>query len=71
MDRSGVRRPPAEVTTIRRSYLREPKDFESRGGGRSDPYIAAWRELHKALVAGGVYVGGEPLKDAGRRPPCG
>ena len=42
-----------------------PKDFESRGGGRSDPYIAAWRAYHKALVAAGVYIGGEPLKDVG------
>ena len=42
-----------------------PKDFESRGGGPSDPYIAAWRAYHKALVAAGVYVGGEPLKDVG------
>ena len=42
-----------------------PKDFESRGGDRSTPYIAAWRAYHKALVAAGVYVGGEPLKDVG------
>ena len=42
-----------------------PKDFESRGGGRSDPYIAAWRAYHKALVAAGVYVGGAPLQDIG------
>ena len=42
-----------------------PKDFASRGGDRSHPYIAAWRAYHKALVASGAYVGGEPLKDVG------
>jgi hypothetical protein len=42
-----------------------PKDFASRGNGHSDPYIAAWRAYYKALVAAGVYVGGEPLQDVG------
>ncbi len=42
-----------------------PKDFASRGSGRSHPYIAAWRAYYKALVAAGVYVGGEPLQDVG------
>ena len=42
-----------------------PKDFESRGGDRSHPYIAAWRAYHKSLVVAGVYVGGAPLKDVG------
>ena len=42
-----------------------PKDFESRGGDRSHPYVAAWRAYHKALVAAGVYVGGAPLQDVG------
>ena len=42
-----------------------PKDFESRGGDRNHPYIAAWRAYHKALVAAGVYVGGAPLQDVG------
>jgi hypothetical protein len=42
-----------------------PKDFESRTGGRSHPYIAAWRAYHKALVGAGVYVGGAPLQDVG------
>jgi hypothetical protein len=42
-----------------------PEDFASRGGGRSHPYIAAWRAYHKALVAAGAYVGGAPLHDAG------
>jgi len=42
-----------------------PENFASRGSGRSDPYIAAWRAYYKALVAAGVYVGGEPLEDAG------
>jgi hypothetical protein len=42
-----------------------PKDFESRGGGRGHPYIAAWRAYHKALVGAGVYVGGAPLQEVG------
>src|SRR5262249_60600012 len=41
------------------------KDFASRGSGPSHPYIAAWRAYYKALVAAGVYVGGEALQDAG------
>jgi hypothetical protein len=36
-------------------------DLESRQGAKRDPYIAAWRAYHKALVASGAYVGGEPL----------
>jgi hypothetical protein len=42
-----------------------PKDFESRGSGKSHPYIAAWRAYHKALVGAGVYVGGAPLQEVG------
>jgi hypothetical protein len=42
-----------------------PNDFESRPGGKSHPYIAAWRAYYKALVGAGVYVGGAPLQDVG------
>jgi hypothetical protein len=42
-----------------------PNNFESRGSGKSHPYIAAWRAYHKALVAAGVYVGGAPLQEVG------
>ena len=40
-----------------------PPDFESRQDTGRGPYLAAWRAYHKALVAAGAYVGGEPLKD--------
>lgn len=42
-----------------------PMDFESRGSGPSHPYTAAWRAYYKALVAAGVYVGGQPLQEVG------
>ena len=38
-------------------------NLESRRNPGPDPYIAAWRAYHKALVAGGAYVDGAPLKD--------
>ena len=41
-----------------------PPDLESREDPKRDPYTAAWRAYHKALVAAGAYVGGAPLKDA-------
>ena len=41
-----------------------PPDLESRKNPGRNPYTAAWRAYHKALVAVGVYVGGAPLKDA-------
>ena len=41
------------------------QNLESRKTDGPDPYIAAWRAYHKALVASGVYVGGAPLKDVG------
>jgi hypothetical protein len=40
-----------------------PGNLESRKTSGPDPYIAAWRAYHKALVAGGAYVDGSPLKD--------
>jgi hypothetical protein len=39
-----------------------PAVVASRGQGPQNPYIAAWRAYHKALVEAGVYVGGAPLK---------
>ena len=42
-----------------------PRVFATRGSDPNDPYLAAWRAYYKALVAAGVYVGGEPLQDAG------
>lgn len=42
-----------------------PADFEARGPSQSEPYRAAWRAYHKALVEGGAYVGGAPLGDPG------
>src|SRR5262245_3213799 len=59
-----VRPTPGEVTMQYVVLIYEsPKDFESRGGDRGHPYIAAWRAYHKALLAAGVYVGGAPLQD--------
>ena len=40
-----------------------PPELESRKDPKHDPYVAAWRAYYKALVAAGVYVSGEPLKD--------
>jgi hypothetical protein len=59
--------PPVGRVTMQYVVLiyESPKDFESRGSGRSHPYIAAWRAYYKALVAAGVYVGGAPLQDVG------
>ena len=38
-------------------------NLESRKNPEPDPYVAAWRAYHKALVAAGAYVVGAPLKD--------
>lgn len=40
-----------------------PPNFQSRKDSGPDPYVAAWRAYHKALVAAGAYVDGSPLKD--------
>jgi hypothetical protein len=40
-----------------------PQNLESRKDPERDPYVAAWRAYHKALVAAGAYLGGAPLKD--------
>ena len=41
-----------------------PANLESRKDQERDPYIAAWRAYHKALVAAGAYVDGRPLEEA-------
>lgn len=38
-----------------------PKAFATRDGDETHPYVAAWRAYYKAVVAAGVYVGGDPL----------
>jgi len=40
-----------------------PPNLESRKDPGHDPYVAAWKAYHKALVAAGAFVGGAPLKD--------
>src|SRR5262249_59188128 len=40
-----------------------PPNIESRKDPGHDPYVAAWKAYHKALVAAGAYVSGAPLKD--------
>jgi hypothetical protein len=40
-----------------------PPNLESRKDPGHDPYVAAWKAYHKALVAAGAYVSGAPLKD--------
>lgn len=40
-----------------------PQNLESRKDAGHDPYVAAWKAYHKALVAAGAYVSGAPLKD--------
>ena len=41
-----------------------PADVDRRDDPAGDPYIAAWRAYHKALVEADVYVGGAPLEQA-------
>lgn len=38
-----------------------PEAFEVRKNDDNDPYLGAWRGYYKALVAAGVYVGGDAL----------
>jgi len=40
-----------------------PQNLESRKDSSRDPYVAAWKAYHKALVTAGAYVTGAPLKD--------
>jgi hypothetical protein len=39
-----------------------PEAFATRQGDRGNPYVGAWRAYYKALVAAGVYAGGDPLE---------
>ena len=39
-----------------------PDDFASRKSDGTDPYTGAWRAYHKALVASGGFVAGDPLE---------
>src|SRR5262245_22370931 len=42
-----------------------PANLETRNHTADDPYVAAWKTYHKALIEAGVYVGGAPLQEAG------
>ena len=46
-----------------------PPNLESRKDPGHDPYVAAWKAYHKALVAAGAYVSGAPLKDMSAGKP--
>src|SRR5262245_21075339 len=37
----------------------------SRGLAEGEPYLAAWRAYHQALVKAGAYVSGAPINDDG------
>lgn len=39
-----------------------PEAFAARKNGEGDPYIGAWREYYRRLVAAGVYAGGDALE---------
>jgi len=39
-----------------------PEAFATRRNDRNDVYLGAWRAYYRALVAAGVYVGGNPLE---------
>ena len=41
-----------------------PADVERRADPEGEPYRAAWRAYHKALLAADAYVSGAPLKAA-------
>ena len=38
------------------------EEFDVRKNEYDDPHLAAWRAYYKALVAAGVYVGGDALE---------
>jgi len=40
-------------------------DIASRGHTEGEPYLAAWRAYHKALVEAGAFIAGAPLMDSG------
>jgi|SRR5271169_4221368 len=39
-----------------------PEAFAARKNDTIDPYTGAWRAYYQAMVAAGVYVGGDPLE---------
>ena len=39
-----------------------PEAFAARKNDDNDPYLGAWRAYYKAIVAAGVYVGGDALE---------
>lgn len=39
-----------------------PEAFAARKNDDNDPYLGAWRAYYKAVVAAGVYVGGDALE---------
>lgn len=39
-----------------------PELFAARQNGENDPYLSAWRAYYRALVAAGVYAGGDALE---------
>jgi hypothetical protein len=39
-----------------------PEAFATRKAPENDPYLGAWRAYYKAVVAAGIYVGGDPLE---------
>jgi len=39
-----------------------PEAFATRKSDENDPYLGAWRAYYQALVAAGVYVGGDALE---------
>ncbi|HEV8701802.1 MAG TPA: YciI family protein [Candidatus Polarisedimenticolia bacterium] len=42
-----------------------PANVEARNHTAGEPYVAAWKSYHKALIEAGVYVDGAPLREAG------
>jgi hypothetical protein len=39
-----------------------PEAFATRKTSENNPYLGAWRAYYKAIVQGGIYVGGNPLE---------
>jgi hypothetical protein len=39
-----------------------PELFAARKNGEDDPYLGAWRAYYAAMVAAGVYAGGDALE---------
>ncbi|HSE69070.1 MAG TPA: YciI family protein [Gemmatimonadales bacterium] len=42
-----------------------PADFAIGRQANPEPYVAAWRRYHQALLKADVYISGAPLKDPG------